>query len=51
MSSFLARFARDESAAPAVEYALIAALIVLAILVGAGGGAGEIARLFDLLGA
>ena len=36
MSKILARFAKDESGATAIEYGLIAALIALAIIVGAG---------------
>ncbi len=36
MSKLFARFAKDESGATAIEYGLIAALIALAIMVGAG---------------
>jgi pilus assembly protein Flp/PilA len=36
MTKFLARFAKDESGATAIEYGLIAALIALAIVTGAG---------------
>jgi pilus assembly protein Flp/PilA len=41
MKSLFARFMQDESGAAAIEYALIAALIALAIIGGAGllGGA------------
>ncbi|MET2828776.1 Flp family type IVb pilin [Mesorhizobium shangrilense] len=35
MSNLIARFAKDESGATAIEYGLIAALIALAIMVGA----------------
>jgi len=35
MSKLFARFVRDESGATAIEYGLIAALIALAIMVGA----------------
>jgi pilus assembly protein Flp/PilA len=35
MSKILARFAKDESGATAIEYGLIAALIALAIIAGA----------------
>ncbi|KAB2941791.1 MAG: Flp family type IVb pilin [Hyphomicrobium sp.] len=35
MKTFLARFARDESGATAIEYGLIAALIGVAIVSGA----------------
>ena len=36
MSKIFARFAKDESGATAIEYGLIAALIALAIIAGAG---------------
>lgn len=36
MAKILARFVKDESGATAIEYGLIAALIGLAIVVGAG---------------
>ena len=36
MTKLFARFAKDESGATAIEYGLIAALIALAIVVGAG---------------
>lgn len=36
MTKIFARFAKDESGATAIEYGLIAALIALAIMVGAG---------------
>jgi pilus assembly protein Flp/PilA len=36
MTKLLSRFAKDESGATAIEYGLIAALIALAIIVGAG---------------
>ncbi|MDW6026031.1 Flp family type IVb pilin [Mesorhizobium sp. BAC0120] len=36
MSKLFARFVKDESGATAIEYGLIAALIALAIIVGAG---------------
>lgn len=36
MSNLIARFVKDESGATAIEYGLIAALIALAIMVGAG---------------
>ncbi|WP_378945025.1 Flp family type IVb pilin [Mesorhizobium sp. ANAO-SY3R2] len=41
MSNLIARFVKDESGATAIEYGLIAALIAVAIIVGAGqlGGA------------
>lgn len=36
MKTFLSRFAQDESGATAIEYGLIAALIGVAIVAGAG---------------
>ena len=36
MSKLVARFAKDESGATAIEYGLIAALIAVAIIAGAG---------------
>jgi pilus assembly protein Flp/PilA len=36
MSKLFAKFVKDESGATAIEYGLIAALIALAIVVGAG---------------
>ncbi|MBZ9754936.1 Flp family type IVb pilin [Mesorhizobium sp. ESP6-5] len=36
MSNLIARFVKDESGATAIEYGLIAALIALAIITGAG---------------
>jgi pilus assembly protein Flp/PilA len=36
MSKLFSRFVKDESGATAIEYGLIAALIALAIIVGAG---------------
>ena len=36
MSNLIARFVKDESGATAIEYGLIAALIALAIMIGAG---------------
>ena len=36
MSKIFARFVKEESGATAIEYGLIAALIALAIMVGAG---------------
>ncbi|TIP23403.1 MAG: Flp family type IVb pilin [Mesorhizobium sp.] len=35
MSNLIARFVKDESGATAIEYGLIAALIALAIMIGA----------------
>lgn len=36
MTKLFARFVKDESGATAIEYGLIAALIALAIMIGAG---------------
>ena len=36
MTNLISRFCKDESGATAIEYGLIAALIALAIMVGAG---------------
>jgi pilus assembly protein Flp/PilA len=36
MSNLITRFAKDESGATAIEYGLIAALIAVAIITGAG---------------
>ncbi len=36
MSKLIARFMKDESGATAIEYGLIAALVAVAIIVGAG---------------
>lgn len=36
MSNLFARFVKDESGATAIEYGLIAALVAVAIMVGAG---------------
>jgi len=36
MTNLIKRFSKDESGATAIEYGLIAALIALAIIVGAG---------------
>jgi pilus assembly protein Flp/PilA len=46
MSKILARFAKDESGATAIEYGLIAALIALAIIVGAGALGNSLNNMF-----
>ena len=46
MSKILARFAKDESGATAIEYGLIAALIGLVIVTGAGMLGDELDALF-----
>jgi pilus assembly protein Flp/PilA len=47
MTKLLARFAKDESGATAIEYGLIAALIGLAIVVGAGALGNSINNQFN----
>ncbi|MBZ9701169.1 MULTISPECIES: Flp family type IVb pilin [unclassified Mesorhizobium] len=50
MSNLIARFVKDESGATAIEYGLIAALIALAIIVGAGALGNAINAKFDAIG-
>ena len=47
MSNIFARFVKDESGATAIEYGLIAALIALAIIVGAGAVGNNIGERFN----
>ncbi|QPC86549.1 Flp family type IVb pilin [Mesorhizobium sp. NBSH29] len=47
MTKFFARFRKDESGATAIEYGLIAALIALAIMVGAGLIGDQLKLTFD----
>jgi pilus assembly protein Flp/PilA len=47
MSNIFARFVKDESGATAIEYGLIAALIALAILVGAGAVGNNLSSRFN----
>ena len=47
MSTIFARFVKDESGATAIEYGLIAALIALAIMVGAGAVGNAIGTKFN----
>ncbi|GLS37548.1 fimbrial protein [Mesorhizobium tianshanense] len=47
MSNLIARFVKDESGATAIEYGLIAALIALAIMVGAGALGNSLNAKFD----
>jgi pilus assembly protein Flp/PilA len=47
MSNLIARFVKDESGATAIEYGLIAALIALAIMVGAGALGNSINKKFQ----
>lgn len=50
MSKLVARFVKDESGATAIEYGLIAALIALAIIVGAGALGNAINAKFTTIG-
>ena len=50
MLKFIQRFARDESGATAIEYALIAALIAVGIAGAATALGTEITGLFDRIG-
>ncbi|MFD1988238.1 Flp family type IVb pilin [Mesorhizobium newzealandense] len=50
MSNLIARFVKDESGATAIEYGLIAALIALAIITGAGALGNAINGKFTLIG-
>lgn len=50
MSKIVARFVKDESGATAIEYGLIAALIALAIIAGAGTIGDELGNRFNLIG-
>jgi len=47
MTNIFARFVKDESGATAIEYGLIAALIALAIMVGAGAVGNSIGSKFN----
>lgn len=47
MTKLLSRFYKDESGATAIEYGLIAALIALAIMVGAGALGNSIGAKFN----
>jgi pilus assembly protein Flp/PilA len=49
MSNILARFVKDESGATAIEYGLIAALIALAIMVGAGAVGDSLGTKFNAI--
>ena len=50
MSNLIARFVKDESGATAIEYGLIAALIALAIITGAGALGNAINNRFMIIG-
>jgi len=47
MSKLFARFLKEESGATAIEYGLIAALIALAIIMGAGALGNSLNDMFD----
>jgi pilus assembly protein Flp/PilA len=47
MSKLVARFVKDESGATAIEYGLIAALIALAIIAGAGAVGNSLSAKFN----
>ena len=49
MSKIVARFVKDESGATAIEYGLIAALIALAIVTGAGALGSALGNQFTFL--
>jgi pilus assembly protein Flp/PilA len=49
MSKLFARFIKDKSGATAIEYGLIAALIALAIMVGAGSLGGSLNNQFSFI--
>ena len=50
MSKLFSRFVKDESGATAIEYGLIAALIALAIITGAGALGNAINAKFTSIG-
>ncbi|MER8371316.1 Flp family type IVb pilin [Mesorhizobium sp. M1409] len=50
MRKIIYRFARDESGATAIEYGLIAALIALAIITGAGAVGNSLNGMFTNIG-
>lgn len=49
MTKLFSRFCKDESGATAIEYGLIAALIALAIMVGAGALGNAIGNKFNTI--
>ena len=49
MAKLFARFVKNESGATAIEYGLIAALIALAIMVGAGSLGNSLNNQFDFI--
>ena len=49
MQNLISRFVNDESGATAIEYGLIATLIAVAIIVGAGNLGSNLNKLFSQL--
>ncbi len=49
MQNFIARFSADESGATAIEYALLASLIAVAIITGATTLGGKLNNVFNNL--
>ena len=49
MAKLFARFVKNESGATAIEYGLIAALIALAIMAGAGALGNQLGNQFNFL--
>lgn len=49
MTKLVARFVKEKSGATAIEYGLIAALIALAIMVGAGAVGNSLNEQFDFI--
>lgn len=49
MANIFARFVKDESGATAIEYGLIAALIALAIMAGAGALGDNLGKKFNTI--
>lgn len=49
MSLFIKRFLKDESGATAIEYGLIAALISVALIAGAGALGNQLSATFNTL--
>ena len=51
MTKFIAKFAKDESGATAIEYGLIAALIAVAVIAALNSLSGKITGTFNKVGA
>lgn len=50
LSNFVTRLAQDDSGAPAIEYALLAAVVALTAAVGMGTLGNGISTFFDTIG-